>query len=885
MSPSIYIGCSIRDEIADALHEVNKTFKEIEDEGKTALANLSNELEKIRATTKKYAEVTLGSTTDNQVLWKAEEAGADGNEIGIVYDYKGPDYVDVTLTGAIKVMNGISNIAGVGTSFTTEVGNGDTIRIEDSLGVHRTYTIANVVSDIAISLTEPYGGATETGLNGYVDVRRRPPISSVEGTVITCSLAVASNGEIDPSYDMSATLTEWLTNTDVTDLVGASLVGSGADLPETIPLTFLEGGQGTPLKDAEEASNTIAKQFGHNKYQSLMRSIDIPVVESAEDAAAYLESVDDEIVIINKKLFLVEGTNLTGFRLLYNTLGKDVSKLKEYVEKMSSVPALPHVFLTENIEFPNYAEVCGKVVYTPTIQETLRAYDEALEKVANKYTNGDVAKLNSYILWIEKAKQTVAAYNKLNVWGFDELYITYILDGETPEISEDDFAGYAQIPTVAVIEDPNLFVTLKFTDSEIAELLDKDIPGIKVPKQDDPSKTKDKIADLLRNDRETLPNGMRSKVKKPIAAAQAINLSKTGGDTDLSKEMATRGRGCARQLKNMRSSVNTALNTVENTATGAITEASDYISGNLANADLPNLPSADLPDVASKVEAAFGALSSVVNSASRLFDRMIDGIVSTVSPVLNTVQNLMSLAENLVNNDLTQCLLGTVEAATGSIKPPSLSGGGASVGSLTVGGIPIPMSILGAALKELSATLDATITSAFEAMMKIVEKPLCMVMSILDDILGFDLGAATNPCKEGKDPNTDCPPEDVQEIINDSNELSTVYDTLSRANLFPKESAITDVEDSVEDFTGAVKKTVTTTSQSISRGITEVMEDITKSVESKVDFLNEFDKAIKKLLGEDSSDMALSIDESVSTQESCAPASVGALTDAITEFI
>jgi len=331
-----------------------------------------------------------------------------------------------------------------------------------------------------------------------------------------------------------------------------------------------------------------------------------------------------------------------------------------------------------------------------------------------------------------------------------------------------------------------------------------------------------------------------------------------------------------------------------NTAAGKVEKVPNYLdpSKALDKVNLPNIPSPDLPDVAKKVESAFGAISSVVKTATKTFDRLIGGLMKTVKGVLNKLQNVLSLADNLINNDLTKCILGSTSAATGaSVNQfggiPSPGGGIPSPpgASSIIGGIPIPMSVLGDALRELSASLDAVITSAFETMMKIIEKPLCIIMTMIDDILGVDLGGLTNPCKTGKDPNDDCPPEDVQETINDSAELSTVYNTLPQADLFPKVADTTKITESIEDFTGDLKKTAATTTQAISRGIREVMEDITKSVESKVAVINEFDKAIKQLLGEDAKELALNANEALLAQKSCAPVSIGSLTDAITGFI
>lgn len=834
MSPSIYIGCSIEDRTFDALSEVNKTFREVEDEANAVLATLDADMQQLSGD-KIAASITLGSLPNNEVRWTAKEVGVDGNQISIEYAYQAPFY--------------------------------------------------------------------DIGTSAFVAV---PPASIVSGTVITLKLAVDAAGDIDPAFNTTDTVAAWVANPDVDELVTAYITGLGSDLPEVIPAAFLSGGKGAPLKDAEEASDDIARQFGQKSYQDLMTSIDIPIVESAADAVAYLESLDDRYIIVNGKLLIVEGTNLQGIRVLYNLLDKDVEQLRRYLSSMSGQTHLAHLFLTENVPTTRYELVCGEPTPIVVFRETLRAFNQGLQPTASKYTDGDVSALNGYVFWIEEVQPTALNYQRLSNWGYDDILLDDILGGETPVV--DDYVGDPQIPTVAVIDDPTILDVYQFTDAEVVELLDKeDVPGIRAPSADDPEDKSEAIGNLLRNNRALLPNGMRTKLKRPLVVPQAVDLSKTGNDEDLSKELATRGKACARQEKNMRTSKEEGIpgdlpDFVEEAAelgVNLVNQVGSALSPNIPNLDLPNMPSADLPNVAKQVEAAFGALSSVVNTASKMFDRMIGGLLNIVKDVVNKLQNLLSMADNLLNNDLAKCLLGTSTDATGVPDPPTLSGGGvgggggggggggsgdAAGGSITIGGIPIPMSLLGDALKELSDTLDDTLTSAFETMMGLIEKPVCMVQSLLDDILGFDLGAELNPCKDGKDPNEDCPPEETQDIINQSAELSNVMDTLPQTELYPSEAETTEVTEDVTDFLGTVSKTAETTVNDISRGVQEVMSDITKSLNSKLDTVSELDKAVKELLGE-TAETAVSSDESTEEQEGCAPASIGALSDAVSEFI
>lgn len=836
--PSIYLGCQIEDEIASSVDLVNQTFKEIEEEADAQLAQLQANLARLSGD-KSTAQVVIGEdVNDNRILWSAKEPGIDGNQLKIVYDFKGPDF---------------------------------------------------------------FAGAFQD----------RPPSAEAVGTTIYITLAVNAAGSIDPVWDTAASLPVWLSGTGVSDLVNGQLVDAGTGLPEPTELLSFTGGVGAPLTDAEDAANTIAKQFGHNSYQELMRSLDIPIVESEADAAQYLESVDDEIVIINRKLFIVEGTNLVGIRQMYKLLGSDLSKLKDYLEKLNANQLIPHQLTTQNVSTTRYEAVCGELQPITVVTEVYRAYNEPLQTTANKFTSGSVAEVNGYIFWAVAPRTTVQAYNKLSVYGYPDELITDTLEGETPE--PEDYFGEVQIPVVNTIVSPTLFDQLGLTNSEIEELLGKeDVPGVRVPNPNDPSDKNAKFKSMIRGKRAVLPNGMRSKVKKPLAALQAVDLKKSGEVGNLTKEMSVRGQACARQARNMGTSknplvkaadyVNTFGDDVANQIADSFNSLPKFPSPNLPSLDLPNLPSPSLPDLAKKVESAFGALSTIVDKATGLYDRLVGKTLDTVKSVMNKLQNLSSLVDNLLNNDLTKCLLGSSTEATGQPTVPEVSGGGGiggggtggggsgsgGGGGLSIGGIPIPTSLLSKALTELNDVLDETITSGVETMMGIIEKPLCMVQSLMDDILGFnlDLGDLNlNPCKDGKNPNNECPPEEVQEIIEESTQLNSDYSKLPQSELFPRTPSTSEVEETIEEFTGEAKKTVTEVTNAVERGITEIMQDITKSINSATDLVGEVTKAIRELTGEDINEGATALEEENETSKGCAPTSIGALTDAITAYI
>lgn len=108
---------------------------------------------------------------------------------------------------------------------------------------------------------------------------------------------------------------------------------------------------------------------------------------------------------------------------------------------------------------------------------------------------------------------------------------------------------------------------------------------------------------------------------------------------------------------------------------------------------------------------------------------------------------------------------------------------------------------------------------------------------------------------------------------------------MPQSELFPRTPSTSEVEETIEEFTGEAKKTVTEVTNAVERGITEIMQDITKSINSATDLVGEVTKAIRELTGEDINEGATALEEENETSKGCAPTSIGALTDAITAYI
>jgi hypothetical protein len=691
----------------------------------------------------------------------------------------------------------------------------------------------------------------------------RWPTAEVDGNTIRLYLASDVNGSIVLSTSWH--LFFWLANTDVVALVAGALVGTGADIPEVQQTTYLAGGKDRSVTQVESVANQVAEPFGHKDYRDLLRSIDVPVIETAADAAAFLQE-DGKYVIVNNKLLLVSGTNLVALNKLWTIVGNNLTTLRTILAQISS--GLPTLVSTQNVTTTTYARVCGVLQPITAITEQYRAVNTNTNTLVVKY-GSTLDSFHHYVFWGETVNPSRVAYERVTKWGMPEEYIGDILSGENP--TEELYLD-VPVPTVFTITQLDLLTALKFTNAEITELLNKNVAGVQIPFQVSVADKAVALRNLLSAKPFIRPNGMKSRVKAPIVALQTLSVSQTMDDNNLTKELATRGKACARSSSRMLA-------------------VPDFNIPNLPDLDLPNLPFDKLPDPAKKVESAFGALSAGVSFATKTFDLMLGTLEKTVKGILGKIQSAASLTDNLFGNDLAKCLLGTGTDNTGA---PNFSGvgeglglnGGNSVPSLNsiTGGLPIPKSMLKDFFKKMSIELDETITSGLETAMKSLQIPLCIIQSLLSSLSGFDLGGLLNPCKSGKDANDKCPAEDTQAVVDASTELTGALDTIPSLDDLPTTQAVETVNETVNQFTGTIKKTVESTQDAVTRGIKQVMDDISTSVDSKLEMVDKLDKAIKELFG-DVKDIKENIDEDDNKSSGCFPAILGSFTDAITDYI
>lgn len=691
----------------------------------------------------------------------------------------------------------------------------------------------------------------------------RPPSSYVDSanpTHIHCILPITASANIDPAYPVSLCLPIWLTPLEVQNLVNANLVTTGSGLPEPVGGTKLTGGKGSPLPDSESAATDIARVFGKTSYQDLMTELGIPTLTDTASARAYLESLGEDFVIINGKILLVEGTNLVGIRSLYNALGKDLTLLKQHLSTMQSRPNLIYCVVTQNVMIPTSIFACGEVQTVYTVVEKYVATDKNINYLA-KQKNVTVDSLNTYLYWTPVVYVSTQNYQRLTRFGVPTDYNEAIFAGTDAEVVANQLI---QPPKVSTIEDPALLDKIQLTDAEIVELLETTVAGVKLPTD----VTVDDLSNLLNltlnKIKTVLPNGLTNKIKPAIAASQALDLDKIFQDKDRSQELATRGRACARQEK--------------------------FFLDLPGLPDLPDVPFPNLPNPAKKIESLFGAISSGINAALDVFNSIWNGVKKLLNPILNKIQNLNSLADNLFNNNLAQCALGVGQAVTGF---PDLGSGGVNPtagglgGGITpsIGGIPVPLDLFKKAMTELSSKTNEIITKAFTGVMQAISYPLCMAQTMLSSMTGApETGAETTPCKDGVNPNDTCGAAEVQNIINQSAEMTSAMSGLPQLEGLPTTETATNTVKEVEAFTGRLNEFTVTTSQSITRGISQIVDELTKSLDSKLQLLDKFDAAIRAM-GTDTQEVQMTGTANQQKQSGCAPPSVGMFTDVITQLL
>lgn len=692
----------------------------------------------------------------------------------------------------------------------------------------------------------------------------RQPFAEVQDSFIRLYLYSETDGS--NTKDVNYHLPYWLANSDVTDLVSASVVGAGTDIPEPSEAQFLSGGKDRSVTLAETASNEVAQAFGQNNYKTFLRGLDIPVIESKADAEQYIQNGDD-YVVVSGKLLIVDGTNLTGINKLYELYDQDLDKVKSFLSDMSS--NLPRMITTQNVTRISYDFICGENREVTTVTEVLRDVDTNVETSRAKW-GGDQSSFNHYIFWGVQSESSQASMQRLVRWGIPEDYIGEVLSGETPE--DEVLSTDVTSPFVFTVESLTILSDLLFTDEELKSLLSKQVDGVKIPHKTSLNERLNAFSRVLARRPSTLDNGLRDATKAPVVAVQAIDAAKVTDDQNITKELAARGKACARASSRLEA---------------------DNIDGfeipDVPNVGLPDVPFDQLPDPAKKIESAFGALSNGVSAANRTFDAMVGSLTDTVGGILNKIQSVANLTDNLFDNELAECLLGSGTKNTGVPEFTGVGDVGGVGGSIpevedVFGGLPIPESALQDAMKKLSVELDETITDAFESLMGTIQIPMCIVQKLMAEFSGIDLGGLTNPCGSGKNPDDNCPPEEVQAVIDASSELTGVLSTIPSLDDLPTTNPVETVEQEVQQFTGTIKETVTTTEQDVTRGINEIMDEISQTVDSKLEMVEQFDKSIREMF-DDARETKVNIDEDAEQNSSCLPSVLGLFSDAISEYI
>ena len=124
----------------------------------------------------------------------------DNDTLVLTETYKGTSQAGITaikrtskLTGTIDVTNDSTTVTGSGTAFTTELVRGGSIEIA---GV--SYVVAAIVSDTELTLMNPYGGSTDTGLSCFA--KESLFDGAYESGTRGQTVVVAGKGPIDINY-------------------------------------------------------------------------------------------------------------------------------------------------------------------------------------------------------------------------------------------------------------------------------------------------------------------------------------------------------------------------------------------------------------------------------------------------------------------------------------------------------------------------------------------------------------------------------------------------------------------------------------------------------------------------------------------------------------
>jgi PKD repeat protein len=238
-------------------------------------------------------DLEAGQTINIEGVGYVIESITSDTELELTYDYIGTTATGLTitetvgvlaqgltgfssytgaeiLTGTLSVANGKLKVTGSGTTFTTELVNGDSITIAGT-----TYKVLGVVSDTELIISKVYEGATASGITTIKSAKESPYSESLQ----------FNNSSSEVFEDLTGTIN--VTNNDATVIGVATSFTTELESGQTIRIEGIEyivdtitsdteleltivyaGSTDTGLTGEEQLINTYFWEFGDGTFST-----------------------------------------------------------------------------------------------------------------------------------------------------------------------------------------------------------------------------------------------------------------------------------------------------------------------------------------------------------------------------------------------------------------------------------------------------------------------------------------------------------------------------------------------------------------------------------------------------------------------------------------
>ena len=240
-------------------------------------------------------EYPVGNDPEQPILRSFDKFGST-----LTLDISGvPEIDDDTLTGTITFTISSRSVTGSGTAFSTELAEGDLIGVSSG---YKYYRVANIASDTALTLSEPF---EETTVTDTVNTTKCRDYRSCARIYYSADYTVSTTSDMPAKYDEIAIL--GVVAHAATEFASDHAADKLADVTTKIGLANTQAGLATAR--LAQAATDLAS--GRTDFNTTQITTDMASAETALDQV---------------------GTDLTSARDLIDTLNEGGDVATKYIE-------------------------------------------------------------------------------------------------------------------------------------------------------------------------------------------------------------------------------------------------------------------------------------------------------------------------------------------------------------------------------------------------------------------------------------------------------------------------------------------------------------------------------------------------------------------------